>query len=248
MLGCYLPAEEEVIRRLSVAGDEAENPFLMPGILIELERPRHIWLVDHTVQILETKIYDLDNEPDADSDTTKEELDRKGIEKRDAWLDTTFLKKGLDNWKAQLNKLVAHIEEFSGSLKGDNHNKLALTETKRSVSFLVVGSLKEKASRIQKKSSGDVSNPQPPGDEHMKARQGEETVHIRYRDGLLLHDKKILECSYRIQARVNDVIDEYDEKIRDCTMRLDGMAMATQWVKALFQGVRDCSSTSTNII
>ncbi|KEZ45114.1 hypothetical protein SAPIO_CDS2547 [Scedosporium apiospermum] len=35
----------------------------------------------------------------------------------------------------------------------------------------------------------------------------------------------------KIKARVLDVIDEYNDKIRDCTMRVDGMAMSTQWAQ-----------------
>lgn len=35
----------------------------------------------------------------------------------------------------------------------------------------------------------------------------------------------------KIRDRVQEIIDEYDAKIRDCTMRVDGMAMATQWVR-----------------
>ena len=35
----------------------------------------------------------------------------------------------------------------------------------------------------------------------------------------------------KIRDRVQEIIDEYDDKIRDCTMRVDGMAMATQWVR-----------------
>lgn len=35
----------------------------------------------------------------------------------------------------------------------------------------------------------------------------------------------------KIRDRVQEIIDEYEAKIRDCTMRVDGMAMATQWVR-----------------
>ncbi|KAI3391293.1 hypothetical protein diail_7624 [Diaporthe ilicicola] len=35
----------------------------------------------------------------------------------------------------------------------------------------------------------------------------------------------------KIRDRVQEIIDEYDAKIRDCTMRVDGMAMATQWAQ-----------------
>ncbi|KAF3059977.1 hypothetical protein GL218_05118 [Daldinia childiae] len=33
----------------------------------------------------------------------------------------------------------------------------------------------------------------------------------------------------RINSRLQAMIEEYEDKIRECTMRLDGMAMATQW-------------------
>lgn len=36
----------------------------------------------------------------------------------------------------------------------------------------------------------------------------------------------------KIRDRIQEIIDEYDAKIRDCTMRVDGMAMATQWVRS----------------
>lgn len=36
----------------------------------------------------------------------------------------------------------------------------------------------------------------------------------------------------KVIGRLQSIIDEYDDKIRDCTMRLDGMAMATQWVSS----------------
>lgn len=35
----------------------------------------------------------------------------------------------------------------------------------------------------------------------------------------------------KIKDRIQGIIDEYDDKIRDCTMRVDGMAMATQWAR-----------------
>ena len=38
------------------------------------------------------------------------------------------------------------------------------------------------------------------------------------------------EITMKIKARLTAICDEYEEKVRDCTMRLDGMAIATQWV------------------
>jgi hypothetical protein len=45
-----------------------------------------------------------------------------------------------------------------------------------------------------------------------------------------LHEKLRDTCS-KIESRLMSIRDEYDDKIRDCTMRVDGMAMSTQWVR-----------------
>jgi hypothetical protein len=42
--------------------------------------------------------------------------------------------------------------------------------------------------------------------------------------------EKLRVTGYKIESRLMSVRDEYDEKICDCTMRLDGMVMSTQWV------------------
>lgn len=42
--------------------------------------------------------------------------------------------------------------------------------------------------------------------------------------------KRTRRVTIKIRNRLGDIINEYDDKIRDCTMRVDGMAMATQWV------------------
>lgn len=51
-----------------------------------------------------------------------------------------------------------------------------------------------------------------------------------------VHEKEAMRERHRrrvhmkIRNRVHDIVDEYEDKIRDCTMRVDNMAMATQWV------------------
>lgn len=43
--------------------------------------------------------------------------------------------------------------------------------------------------------------------------------------------EKLRDTSFKIESRLMTIRDEYDDKIRDCTMRVDGMAMSTQWVR-----------------
>jgi hypothetical protein len=49
-------------------------------------------------------------------------------------------------------------------------------------------------------------------------------------DDRLVRADETVAVGRRIKKRLDIIRDEYDEKIRDCTMRVDGMAMATQWV------------------
>lgn len=43
------------------------------------------------------------------------------------------------------------------------------------------------------------------------------------------HVEQMRKTGVKIKTRLVAIRDEYDEKIRDCTMRVEGMAMATQW-------------------
>lgn len=44
-------------------------------------------------------------------------------------------------------------------------------------------------------------------------------------------EKGLLQTGNLIKDRLRTMIEEFEEKMEDCTMRVDGMAMATQWVR-----------------
>jgi hypothetical protein len=54
---------------------------------------------------------------------------------------------------------------------------------------------------------------------------------VRYRSKPEKTKNQMRRAGRRIKDRLEAIIDEYEEKIRDCTMRVEGMAMATQWVR-----------------
>ncbi len=173
LFGCPVAIEEDIIKRLCSASSEATHPLVMPGIFAELERNRHVHVVEKTISHLETQILelefqqaDMDGPPDRDAEN-------RNYQKREAWLDTAYLRNGLINWKTQLGKMAEHMDELQGNVFKD----LGHSDTKRH----------------------------------------EFNSHMRRTGG-------------KIKARILELSEEYDEKIRDCTMRVDGMAMATQWV------------------
>lgn len=47
-------------------------------------------------------------------------------------------------------------------------------------------------------------------------------------------DNDLLNIGRLIKDRLKALIEEFEEKVEECTMRVDGMAMATQWVKIIF--------------
>lgn len=180
LFGCPISVEEAIIKRLELATSEAAHPLLMTGIFAELERTRHVHVVEATIDELETRIFELDV-PSGDMDGIPDaETETRNQEKRSAWLDTTYLRNGLVSWNTQLAKIGRHAEE--------------LTET--------------------------IFQPGHPGIESSREIDPDRE----------LIKEKMRRTGYKIKDRIQDIIDEYDDKIRDCTMRVDGMAMATQWV------------------
>ena len=188
LFGCPLSVEEEILRRLSFATAEAAHPLLMPGIFAELERNRHVPIVETTIDELETRIFELDFQSSDMEGMPDSEAKKRNQAKRSAWLDTTYLKNGLVSWSTQLAKIRQHADELKETVfkpRMDEKGENCLQDTDRS--FMV--------------------------------QQEPETSHERLR-----------RVGDKINSRIQGIIDEYDDKIRDCTMRVEGMAMATQWV------------------
>ncbi|KAI8651033.1 Protein kinase domain-containing protein [Fusarium keratoplasticum] len=244
MFGCPISTEKQVLQRLGKVEIEADHPLLMPGILVELERQRHVCLVDDTVNELETQILEIDTfSEDLELMSTEEQARRKQA-KRAAWLDTTYLRNQLSNWIVNLEKLQDHADELNHTIfklpKGPPSAVAALmtryrgpqepsevfydccSRTPRLLSYdeptegidLNGDGEKGKAYSFYplEKEFCEPSQPQQP----LEADQVQEAME---------------RAGNRIKSRLRDIIDEYHEKVRDCTMRVDGMAMATQWAQ-----------------
>jgi len=97
----------------------------------------------------------------------------------------TYLRSRLHIWKAQLNKMIDHIEELS--------------------EYDVKCPARDQPNR--------TTADDPAEDEIPKGNSG------------LLHRTDCL-----TRDRLRDMVEEFNELIEDCSMRVDGMAMATQWV------------------
>jgi hypothetical protein len=185
VFGCSLSVERTIIKRLKGAICEASHPLLMPGIFVELERTRYLEIIETSVGAIERRISTLAYTSQEMEAMASLQRDKDNQEKRDQWLDTTYLRNSLTSWNEQLRTMETHMNELI-----DGRFPLR-----------IVVHLSTKARRKKKQTQMDPNR---------------------------LRMKRV---SIKIRNRLSEIIKEYDDKIRDCTMRVDGMAMATQWVR-----------------
>ncbi|KAK8081321.1 hypothetical protein PG996_000102 [Apiospora saccharicola] len=221
MLGCDDTIEANVRDRLMGAGNELFYPLLVPGILVELERSRHVKIIDRSIGAMETKIAELDSIADQmDEEFGSHAAEQRNSERRTAWLDTAYLKTGLISWNAQLEKFrrcVTALDETFAAMEASFSSAQSF-EMKpwKEIGLVGTGSrphitkpISPPVSEIDFAGTGDdiKTCPEPASTEFLRGT-GE-----------------------KMRKRIEAIEEEYGHKIRDCTMRLDGMSMATQWAQ-----------------
>ncbi|CZR52311.1 uncharacterized protein PAC_02188 [Phialocephala subalpina] len=244
VFGCPLSVEAEIIKRLSFAMAETAHPLLMPGIFAEIERTRHVHEVETTIDELETRIFELDM-PDSEAETRNQE-------KRTAWLDTTYLRNALVSWNTQLVKMSEHADELAAAIYKPSKSDEAITAARTKLEHRRSGDPDSVISAKQCEPLDTLGDEwvELGGDVPLRERlvsQGKNVQEMdssedfslrkfpeRREDITLQQDPEAYKyqmrrTGHKIKHRLQAISDEYDDKIRDCTMRVDGMAMATQW-------------------
>ncbi|KAK7420958.1 hypothetical protein QQX98_002523 [Neonectria punicea] len=231
LFGCPMSVEEQMLTRLNQATSEAFHPLLVLGIFTELERIRHIEVVETTIDELETRIQELDPKSMGMEFISAAEKAERDQAKRSAWLDTTYLRNQLISWNTHLEKLRHHAEDLNQTVFPPLSPKQCLTDAglrtpcdtgleDRVLRLLDHDSL----SHIKEIAVSDASSETSASED---SQQGEPHIDALNAE----RDGKMRQIGDKIQDRVQDIIAEYDEMIRDCTMRVDGMSMATQWAQ-----------------
>jgi hypothetical protein len=240
-----------VFERLRNIGVEAAHPLLVPGIIAELELMKHVQLVDNLVSEVEEKVLELNLQPNYARELCRDEVDRRNIAKRTAWLDLKYLSNSLTSWSNQLLKMLENIQllerekclEWSSAT--DNRGAItsyALPVTLGKETSVDTGETGMGAGGSRLKLSQEeqpkfrVEAEEPMNVKHVEdaeapASGGSSETFIPEMDHNLCA-KDIQKTSKKITGRLMAIREEYEEKIRECTMRLDGMAMGTQWVNS----------------
>ncbi|KAH8802628.1 hypothetical protein F5884DRAFT_802481 [Xylogone sp. PMI_703] len=245
LFGCPLSVEEEIVKRLSFATAEIAHPLLMPGIFAEIEMSRHVHIVEATIDELETKILELDFTSNWES-IPLSETEKRNQEKRTAWLNTTYLRNALVSWNAQLAKMSDHTDELKSTvfkLKEpqetdrktrdrfeDNSSNISTSEPQPNQA---ISSTQSELSDASSEKGLEEEWPSPHGD-HLQSGKEYQKCLRRCKNPVIQRNPEVIKeqmqrVGNKIKNRIQAIISEYDNKIRDCTMRVDGMAMATQW-------------------
>ena len=254
LYGSTFTIERDMLMKLQSVNFEAAHPLLLPIMFAELELFRHNQLVESSVNEVETKIFELNFQSSNERQYSRTEIEKRSIAKRTSWLELTYLRNSISTWSTQLLKIAEHavalnLELYTTansitSLAADltnSHSRCACMGMH--MDHCTVPLRTEGPSRLLEREGTkqqSVSRNNPPQGLSRPREWSERLNTVSYDEDCIdvtwnyedpnLTGKQMYEVGEKIKRRTAAIRDEYDEKIRDCTMRVDGMAMATQWV------------------
>ncbi|CAN9309015.1 unnamed protein product [Alternaria alternata] len=210
LYGCTSDIERSLLRSLNSTGDAASHPLLMPGIFAELELLRYTRQVSSKIVDVESKIFALDFESVGTEGLSREELEKRHEEKRNTWLDMTYLRNSLITTNVQNEKMSKHAVDVGKEFYDPVGHRTDSRRFSESEIKLAARSETSDTLVVDQICSSPIEYTQPG-------------------DSDTIFSQRMRQVGKKIELRLNTICEEYDAKIRDCTMRVDGMAMATQW-------------------
>ncbi|KAF5632978.1 hypothetical protein F25303_9261 [Fusarium sp. NRRL 25303] len=219
MFGCPLSVEAEILTRLEMATYEICHPLLVPSMLIEIERRRHLPIIDHTLDGIEARFLEVDDPESLQYITEAEKVTRKEAN-RSAWLDMLYLRNELMSWNTCLEALYEHA---------DHLNRTTFRDI--TISHQLGNRSTEEFSIHGDSSSDSGTDWNAPIDVFLADLKFGDSQKLESIRGSRSYMRR---TGAKMQARLWEVIKDYNEKIRECTAGFEGMAMTTQWVSHAF--------------
>lgn len=125
LYGCCEEARDKFIDRLKSCDFTVYHPLTLPTIFAEIERQRHFNLLNPMILKLVERVKDLDVTDEQQIDTEETTIGRPSISSEktlqanetsedyvELWLRISWLRNGLEDWKRQLQKMIAHCNEL----------------------------------------------------------------------------------------------------------------------------------------
>jgi hypothetical protein len=248
LFGASEEQERSVLARLRKAGTETAHPMLLPGILAELEHKRQMDVADEMIDELEMQIFKLDSETTTSWKQSGQTTAERNKQKTKAWLDAAFSRNILLATKSLLFSMRRHLDEdtmlVNPTIRRDHH--LQHQDADQSAQR----GLRPDTPHSSTSSNWQVFSQMSFGSEHSSS---ETLVAASNPESACDPDAKyqdiLQQAGMRMDDRLVSIIGEYDDKIRACTMEVDGMAMATQWVGLPIsqRKVHDAKSALTSV-
>ncbi len=203
LYGCTSDRVQNIQRRLLESECKTFHPMLLPTIIAELERERHIGHVRMARKHLSDRIDEMTkNEPSTPQkektpslSTSFDSSDTDGTDDSTTlWLELSMFKNGMENWRDQLVKMIEHADELSQAYIVSSQ----------------LGSRPITPERDSQKVDGEDGTDKVDDSEILEAD---------------LHDTGV-----RIKNRLQQLKSDYDFHIRDCNALIKAMSLATQLV------------------
>ncbi|KAF5680154.1 hypothetical protein FCIRC_5864 [Fusarium circinatum] len=207
MFGCTLSVEAEILTRLEMATYEICHPLLISSMLIEIERKRHMPIVNNTLDELEGRILELDEDPEFLQHITETEKVSRKNARRLAWLDMQYLRNQLLSWSTCLEAFYEHTDYLNRTIFRDMSSPNPEADWYDSI---------DEISLVDGQQFQDVSHhatvvfPEP------QIYKYQEVLSVRLRKSYMRR------TGAKMRWRLREIMKEYNEKIRECTTGYEG--------------------------
>ena len=238
MFGCTLSVEAEILTRLGRTTYEIYHPLLVSSLIVELERKRHLPIVEDTIDQVETRILELDQDPESLESIKQREKVALKEAKRSAWLDMLYLRNQLLSWSSCLEALDKQAKHL-------NHRASRKTFALHPWRYQGTGGLSDgddsssdcSLDSDQSFESWPIDEAHDPIVEGLASRQlaNAEAAELYYHEpcgSQRTSGSYIKRTGTKIRGRLQEIKKDYNEKIQECTSGIEGMVMSTQWVRS----------------
>jgi hypothetical protein len=217
VFGCDEDTTENITARIENSEDAWVHPMLIFGILAELERERHAEVVRQRVFHLLGLVYGLSRYQSTPTDSEF----RQEAYSLDLWMSVSQLRDGLKALKAHLHNMIEHIDELEWKTLQGNDYDLKLPASPTTTTSPMSPKLKELEDKPVSRQSSWGSTTETLASEE---DDGDMSPSFAWRVPAVLAGR-------RIKKRLREILSDYDQKIHECTMVLDGMSLSTQLVR-----------------
>ena len=227
MHGYSISDYDIITGRLANSDCAVFHPMLLPTIFADFERERQIPLVRKHLRKLVQKLFDLSN-PEAQPGQVTPSGPRFAGDEGSSYGP---------HWPQSLLRAVSRI--FQGRKLDADSDSTATMAEKEPPPLSPAPSGHQDSVRLWLEIS-DLRN----GLENWRAQLVKMRSHVEELDKTYLcvdnetteeakaRSDAFRDCGQRIRERLRDLVDEYDEFIRDCVLTMDGMTLATQLVRS----------------